>query len=120
MQKLKLYLYGPMSGLPFENHPAFNEAAETLRALGHEPLNPAENGMMSDGHSWTDLMRKALVMVAQADGGVALDGWQNSRGAQLENLIINYLGMPTYRLVNKQLIPLNHANHTVKRTSALR
>ena len=39
----RVYIAGPMTGLPDFNYPAFNAAAAKLRALGLEVLNPAEN-----------------------------------------------------------------------------
>ena len=37
----KIYIAGPMSGLPNFNRDAFNLEAERLHALGHIALNPA-------------------------------------------------------------------------------
>lgn len=39
----RIYIAGPMSGLPEFNYPAFNRAAAVLRAQGHHVENPAEN-----------------------------------------------------------------------------
>jgi len=40
--RLRLYLSGPMRGIPEQNHPAFHAAAQRLRLIGHEVYNPAE------------------------------------------------------------------------------
>lgn len=37
----KIYIAGPMSGLPNFNRDAFNLEAERLHTLGHIALNPA-------------------------------------------------------------------------------
>ena len=40
--KRRIYIAGPMTGLPALNFPAFHAAASALRALGHQVVNPAE------------------------------------------------------------------------------
>ena len=42
MKPLRLYVAGPMSGIPHLNHPEFDRMADLLRALGHEVFSPAE------------------------------------------------------------------------------
>ena len=37
----RIYVAGPMSGLPAFNFPAFHEAAADLRACGFDVVNPA-------------------------------------------------------------------------------
>ncbi len=90
---MRVYLSGPMTGLPEHNYPAFQEGREELRALGHEVLCPAEAGVV-DGWSWADYLRRALVMVCHADAVVVLHGWADSRGACLEVHVAQELGLP--------------------------
>ena len=40
---MRIYIAGPMSGLPDFNYPAFNQAEQRLLALGYEVENPATN-----------------------------------------------------------------------------
>jgi len=58
---MKIYIAGPMSGLPEFNYPAFHAADAELRALGHETLNPANN---PECDSWEGYMRAAIAQVS--------------------------------------------------------
>jgi len=85
-----LYVAGPMTGLPEFNYPAFNAAADDLRAKGHDVLNPADIEALNDTgqpQQWRWYMRHAIGMVAGAEGLAMLPGWENSRGARLEHSI---------------------------------
>ncbi|WP_304458991.1 DUF4406 domain-containing protein [Alicyclobacillus sendaiensis] len=94
---MKVYIAGPMTGLPDYNYPAFFRAAEAIRALGDEPLNPAEG--VTDLHQpWAWYMRRALRLLLDADAVAMLPGWQSSRGARLEYVIAQQLGMPVIEL----------------------
>lgn len=86
----KIYIAGPMSGLPEYNYPAFHSAEAQLKALGHETLNPATN---PEQDSWEGYMRAAIAQVIQADAIAFLPGAHFSRGARLELVIGNLLGM---------------------------
>lgn len=88
---MKVYISGPMTGLPDYNYPAFNACAEHLRALGHEPINPARPG--EDGWDWVAFMRRALCDLSEADGIYMLPGWLNSRGACIEERIARDLDL---------------------------
>lgn len=39
---MRIYLSGPMRGIPDLNYPAFDAAAERISSLGHEVINPAQ------------------------------------------------------------------------------
>lgn len=90
---MKVYIAGPMTGLPDFNYPAFFAAEKALRELGHEPINPARSEGREGCSSWLDYMRAALRDVANADGIAYLPGWQGSRGAALEKRIGDDLGL---------------------------
>ena len=81
--KKKVYLAGPMSGLPDNNYPAFNAEAARLRALGYFVENPAENTPPECG-SWQGWMRLSIRQMLTCDIVALLPGWRNSRGASIE------------------------------------
>ncbi len=89
---MKVYVTGPMTGLPEYNYPAFHAAAASLRAAGYEVLSPAENGMPL-GLPWEDYLRADIRMLLDCDAIVRLPGWEASRGATLEVHIATSLGM---------------------------
>lgn len=90
---MKIYIAGPMTGLPEFNYPAFHKAAEALAEQGHEPLNPADNHPEASPATWLDYMRMSLVQIAQADAIALLPGWQESRGAAVEYRLGHDLGL---------------------------
>lgn len=89
---MKIYIAGPMSGLPDFNYPAFNREAKRLRRLGHEVLNPAENPVPECG-TWNGYMRMALRQLIECECVVLLPGWIESRGAVIERNLAKGLGM---------------------------
>ncbi|MFU7262033.1 DUF4406 domain-containing protein, partial [Pseudomonas aeruginosa] len=55
----RIYLAGPMTGLPEHNFPAFHAEAARLRSLGYQVENPAEHGEIP-GFEWADYLRLDL------------------------------------------------------------
>jgi hypothetical protein len=112
----KWYLCGPMTGYPSFNIPAFEAAAERLRASGFEIVSPAElddpetrkTAMASpdgapgtgsaNGETWGDFLSRDVKLVADGgfDGIVLLPGWSNSSGGLLETLV-GFLKKHTFR-----------------------
>lgn len=89
---MRVYIAGPMTGLPDYNYPAFNQMAVALRAVGHEVLNPAENPVPPCG-TWQGYMRMALAQLVQCQCVALLPGWTESRGALLERKLAQILAM---------------------------
>lgn len=90
---MKIYLSGPMTGLPENNYPAFHAAAATLRAAGHEVVSPAEHPAPLTSTSWEQFMRDDLRAMLGCDCLALLPGWQASRGAHLELHVAHRVGM---------------------------
>lgn len=91
----KLYISGPMTGLPDNGYPSFNESARVLRANGHKVYNPAEipdvPASVPKNRTWIWYMKKALIMMLKADVIVLLPGWNKSKGAKVERWLAKIL-----------------------------
>ena len=110
---MKLYIAGPMTGIPEYNFPAFDKAAEFLSFLGHEVFSPAQNdrdhGFEAaglEGHEAEQLgfsLRRALKqdlswICDHAEALVLLEGWERSKGVRAEMALAEALGIPKYEL----------------------
>jgi LDH2 family malate/lactate/ureidoglycolate dehydrogenase len=85
----KIYIAGPISGLPNFNRDAFNAEAHRLLGLGHVALNPA---ILPDGLEQHEHMAICIEMVKMADQLVMLPGWERSAGARAEHALAIKLG----------------------------
>lgn len=102
------YVLGPMSGMPDNNAREFKRAAAILRGLGDEVVSPLEldeaEGLNAEREmtpeEYTRVLARDLEKLAGAvargelDGGVALEGWEASRGAVGEVHTLRSLGKP--------------------------
>lgn len=106
---MKVYLAGPMTGIPEFNFPLFNATTAKLRAEGHEVFNPAERDI--ERHGGVDIskgnatgsqdfavsthgfsLRDALAddceyICRYADAIYMLPGWEMSAGARAEHAL---------------------------------
>ena len=85
----KIYIAGPISGLPNFNRDAFNAEAHRLLGLGHVALNPA---ILPDGLEQHEYMAICIEMVKMANQLVMLPGWERSAGARAEHALAIKLG----------------------------
>lgn len=91
-RRRRVYVAGPMTGLPASNFPAFNARSAELRAAGWHVENPAEHGHI-DGAVWADYLRWDISRIATCGSIHLLPGWSKSKGATLEVFIAWVLGM---------------------------
>lgn len=112
---MKVYLAGPMRGIPLFNFPAFYSCAHELRRQGHTVFNPAEKD--AERHDGVDVsvgnetgdeglaalehgfsLREALRddthwICMEADAIALLPGWERSAGARAEWALAFALGL---------------------------
>lgn len=99
---MRVYVSGPMSGMPEFNFPAFNATATMLRAQGYDVVNPVDINPDSNT-SWETCLRRDLAAMLDCDAICMLPGWEKSRGATLERHLADKLG---FKIVPD---PLSHA-----------
>lgn len=85
----RIYVCGPMTGLPEFNYPAFAAETARLRALGYDVVSPAE--INPNGGTWQECMKKDIAQLMTCDLLAKLPGWIDSRGARLEILLAQQL-----------------------------
>lgn len=88
---MKVYIAGPMTGLPDYNRAAFFCAAEALKEKGC--YVPVHTAWMVDCLSRVDYMRMALQMMLTCEAIYLLRDWNNSAGAQTEHAIAALCGL---------------------------
>lgn len=118
---MRVYVCGPMSGVPAFNVPAFDTTAQKLRDMGHSVVSPAEldgpetravllasaTGSHDDlppGETWGFYLARDVQLLADdgIEAVVCLPGWEQSRGARLETFVASaLLGMEVYTLTNR-------------------
>lgn len=92
---VKVYVAGPMTGLPELNRPAFFAAEAHLMSLGAQVMNPA---ILPNGWSHEAYMRIAIPMLMECEAVAFLPGWQQSSGARREFTRAQAFGLDLYQL----------------------
>lgn len=87
---MKLYVAGPMSGLPENNVPAFYAAQAELELVGYDVFNP---GSLDQALPYAELVALGLAELDGCQGVALLPGWTQSRGANGEVEMAKRLGL---------------------------
>lgn len=117
MTNMRIYLAGPMTGIPHFNYPAFNSAAAFLRREGHVVFNPAEHDTEMFGKDISNpagdaekatadhgfdrraALKADLAWICDnADAIALLPGWGKSTGACAEKALATALGLEVLEL----------------------
>jgi hypothetical protein len=88
----RIYISGPMTGVPDFNFPAFNAEAARLRSMGYDVVNPEEINT-DTSTPYNECMRNDLKALLDCDTIAMLDGWMDSKGAHLEMHIAHRVGI---------------------------
>lgn len=91
---MRLYLAGPMTGMPDHDHQAFRVVAGRLRAEGHDVICPADDFDGDRSLPWQTYLGEAVRQVTTADAVAVLPDWSRSKGARLEVRVAHALGLP--------------------------
>lgn len=105
---MKVYIAGPMTGLPNWNRAAFALAARRLRGAGWSVISPAELpcGDLGDAPE-PYYARDLLLMLRQGVEAIALlPGWHESLGALTELTVAMTLGLKVLNARSLKEIPL--------------
>lgn len=86
---MTIFLSGRISGLEYTYKEIFNRAYEKLADQGNIVLNPATLPRGLDDNSYMPI---CLTMLNACDAIYLLDGWEESKGANLEKAFAEYQG----------------------------
>ena len=107
-QKRRIYISGPMTGIePREYRRRFREAEAILRRHGYWCINPCRvwpcrfpwlyrlmNALLGKRLAYAVILAyDLLLLMTRADGIAMLPGWEQSRGARIENYTARYFPM---------------------------
>ena len=117
MNKPVVYVAGPMRGIKYYNHPAFDKAADMLADFGFEVINPAamdrDEGFdvyeLPENFDWNTFPdglqirevfhRDAAAICKRAHCIYMLPNWPKSKGARAERALFRAMGLFVIRQV---------------------
>jgi Domain of unknown function (DUF4406) len=92
----KLYLSGPMTGIPNKNFPEFIRATKALRKAGYIVTSPHELETKDIQCTWENCMRRDIKAEMTCEAIATLKGWKKSKGANVEVYIGEALKYPVH------------------------
>lgn len=128
---MRIYIAGPMTGLPDWNYPAFHDAAAAWRNAGWEVVNPAEAFDGATDRPYTEYVEHDLELLQRVDAVALLPGWNgpNARGSVWEACIARKLfkiavydatkPAPPEELIYRRVVPITRGRDGVLRRHAV-
>lgn len=92
---MKIYISGPITGLPYQEARAkFCWAEEIIRQAGHTAINPTD---LPKGLTWGVYMQIACSIIGsgEPDAIYMMEGWRESRGSMIEWLMARAMKIQT-------------------------
>jgi len=98
MLKPRIYIAGPMTGLPDFNYPAFHEAEAAWLAEGWDVVNPAAHFEGAQDLPYLAYVQADLAALRTCHAIAMLPGWdgKNARGSVWEREVARMLGLRVY------------------------
>ncbi len=96
---MRIYLSGPMRGIPDDNFPAFREFTTKLRDKGHQVYCPPEADIilaaaLGKKPTIRELFSQDTQWICnEAEGIAMMPGWKNSKGATAEHALASALDL---------------------------
>lgn len=105
----KVYLSGPITGMPNNNIQEFKKYEEKFKNLNFEVINPhnlfssdevelleksLEEKKITFEEYHSHFMRRDIAQMMDCDFIAVLDGWEKSKGANIEVYIARNINMP--------------------------
>lgn len=88
---MRIYISGPVSGMPDRNETAFGAVASALANAGYRVVNPLN--LVPPGMEGAKAMRRLVPELCACDGVCTLDGWEVSGGACVEVAVARACGL---------------------------
>ena len=95
----RIYIAGPMTGIPEFNFPAFDKAAQAWREAGWDVCNPADHFNRDTTLQYKDYVARDMEELKKCHAIAMLDGWDgpNARGSVWERQVaISLLDIPVW------------------------
>jgi hypothetical protein len=121
--RLRVYISGPISGLPEANYSEFADAAHLVQSAGCDPVIPHdvtpkhEGACVPDGrrepsgHTYACHLRADVLAMLSCDAVVMLPGWEPSHGARIEHTVAAACGLPIHYIGEFGSIKTSSGSH---------
>lgn len=97
----RVYISGPITGMPNYNREAFAETVKAVEAKGYTAISPFDLSIVSKWKTWQDYMREDIRAMMDADWVLLLPGYDKSKGALVEEAVAIGVGIPMVKSVEE-------------------